>query len=268
MTAASAAERVGAHERIAARHPVHVGTDGDFALDDLLALPDVGRARRITAAQAIRAAPWRLNTASRELDTTSQHSAVAKPNASTEDDADLLHRIETSGLFRPPVHDEVAPLTPQLGATWLALAARWIDLSRSCGDLRFLNVACKLTGAVWLHHSRSDSDIAWQEPSLTGQLAALGRMLDETTEQLQRRLAARVLLAETARAGDDALHTARLATTAKARIVVLARSGSHSAGRLVTAATTAGLPIEAVCWYSPSKAQPSVSSNYSSAWYP
>jgi folate-dependent phosphoribosylglycinamide formyltransferase PurN len=252
---------------------VHVDTDGDFALDDLLTLPDVGPARRINAAQAIRTAPWRLDTAnSAELDTTSQTSAVAEPNTLTEDDADLLHRMETSGLFRPPVHEQVAALTPRLGATWLALAARWIDLSRSCGDLRFLNAACKLTGAVWLHHLRFDSDIragdSWQESSLTGQLAALGRMLEKTTEQLQRHLAARVLLAETATAGDDALHTARLATTAKARIVVLARSGSHSAGRLVTAATTAGLPIETVCWYSPSNAQPSVSSNYSSAWYP
>ncbi len=273
MTAAPATVSVGAHGRTAARHPVQVDTDGDFALDDLLALPDVVPARRINAIQATLAVPLRLGAANgAELAATSQPGAVTEPIAPTEDDADLLHRIETSGLFRPPVREQVTALTPQVGATWLALAARWVDLSRSCGDLRFLNAACKLTGAVWLHHPRSGSDItagsAWWEPGLTGQLAALGRLLGDATEKLQRGLADRLLLAEPAASGDDALRTGRLASKGRTRIVVLASSGSRSAGRLVTAVNAAGLPIETVCWYAPSNARPAVSSNYSSAWYP
>ncbi|MGH4014026.1 MAG: formyltransferase family protein [Pseudonocardiaceae bacterium] len=246
-------------------------TDGDFALDDLLALPGIGPARRISATQASQAALWRLDAAtSTELAATSQPSTVAEPDPQTEDDAALLHRIETGGLFQPPVREQVAALTPTVGAAWLALAARWIDLSRSCGDLRFLNAACKLTGAVWLHHRTGSirTGGAWREPGLTGQLAALGCLLGEATGQLRRRLAGRILLAEPAASGDEALRPGRLASRGRARIVVLASSGSRSAGRLVTAATATGLPVEAVCWYTSARTRAAVSSNYSSAWYP
>lgn len=272
MTATPTTGSGGAPGRTAARHPVRVETDGDFALDDLLALPGSGPARRINATQATQAALCRLDTDTAEVTATSQPGAVTQPDTPTQDDANLLHRIETSGLFQPPVHERVTALTPAVGAAWLALAARWVDLSLSCGDLRFLNTACKLTGAVWLHHSRTSRSIqaggAWQESGLTGQLAALGRLLGEATDQLQRRLANRILLGEPAAPGDEALHTVRLASHDRARIVVLASSGSRSAGRLVTAAHTARLPIEAVCWYTPSRTEPTVSSNYSSAWYP
>ncbi|MGH3765926.1 MAG: formyltransferase family protein [Pseudonocardiaceae bacterium] len=273
MTTGPITERVSALERTVTRHPVQVDTDGDFALDDLLALPGVGRARRINAAQATLATLWRLNAANTaELIPASQPRAITAPDTPTEDDAALLHRIETSGLFRPPVREQVAALTPELGAAWLALAARWIDLSRSSGDLRFLNTACKLTGSVWLHHYHMGSGIraggAWREPGLTGQLAALGRLLGEATEQLRRRLANRILLVEPAVSGDGALRPVRFTRQGRARIVVLAGSGSRSAGRLVTAATAAGLPIEAVCCYTPSPTRPAVSSNYTSAWYP
>jgi Formyl transferase len=262
----------GAPGRTAARHPVRVDTDGDFALDDLLALPSSGPAHRITAAQATQAALWRLDTDAAELAATSQPGALTQPDTPTQDDANLLHRIETSGLFQPPVHERVTVLTPAVGAAWLALAARWVDLSLSCGDLRFLNTACKLTGAIWLHHSRTSRGIragsVWQESDLTGQLAALGRLLGEATDRLQRRLADRIFLDEPAVSGDEALHTVGLTSQDRARIVVLASSGSRSAGRLVTAAHTAGLPIKAVCWYTPFRTEPTVSSNYSTAWYP
>ncbi|MDQ2881606.1 MAG: hypothetical protein M3Y48_10350 [Actinomycetota bacterium] len=273
MTTAPTTARVGAHGRTAARHPVLVDTDGDFALDDLLALPGSGPARRITTAQATLVALWRLHAANTaELAAPSQPGEVTTPDTPTQDDAHLLHRIETSGLFRPPVRERVAALTPAVGGAWLALAARWVDLSLACGDLRFLNTACKLTGAVWLHRCRTSRDIraggAWQESGLTGQLAALGHSLGKATDQLQRRLADRILLGESATSGDEALRPDRLASHDRTRIVVLANSESSSAGRLVTAATAAGLPIEAVCWYTASRTGPAVSSNYSSAWYP
>lgn len=267
MTSAPAAEQASTRGHVAARHPVQVDVDGDFALDDLLALPDVGPAHRINAAPPTVAALWRLHAFHHAEPTAgTQRDTVATQATPAEADAVLLHRIETSGLFRPPVREQVAALTPDLGAAWLALAARWIDLSRPCGDLRFLNAACKLTGAVWLHHNRADG--AWREPRLTGQVAAVGRLLGEATDRLRRRLADRIILAEPAGPSVEALCPGRLAGESQTRIAVLAGSGSRSAGRLVNAATTAGLPIQTVCWYTPPHTRPTASSNYSSAWYP
>ncbi|MEC3974897.1 formyltransferase family protein [Amycolatopsis sp. H20-H5] len=267
MTAAPAAEQASARGHGVARHPVQVDVDGDFTLDDLLALPEVGPARRINAAPATLAELWQLHAADHAEPTAGTHGGtVAMQDTPTEADAVLLHRIEASGLFRPPVRAQVAALTPDLGTTWLALAARWVDLSQSCGDLRFLNTACKLTGAIWLHHNRSDG--VGREPNLTSQVAAVGRLLGEATDRLRRRLADRIVLAEPAGPSDEALCPGRLAGESQARIAVLAGSGSRSTGRLVTAATTAGLPIQTVCWYTPPQTGPAASSNYSSAWYP
>lgn len=270
MTAGTATKRNlhGTHADTA-RHPVQVDTDGDFALADLLALPTDGPAASISAAEATQAALWRLDAAdSAGLAVTPQPGDIAAHNAPMEDDAVLLHRIETAGLFRPPVREYLAALTPAVGAAWLALAARWTDLSQSCGDLRFFNAACKLTGAVWLHHQRAGIGGAWREPGLTGQLAAVGRLLNGATDQIRQRLAHRVLLAEPTASGGAILRTARLTSRGRARIVVLGSAGSRSASRLVTAATAAGLPIVAMCWHTPTPTEPAVSSNYSGAWYP
>ncbi|MGH3754602.1 MAG: formyltransferase family protein [Pseudonocardiaceae bacterium] len=268
MTAAPTAEPVGVRGRTPTRHPVQVDLDGDFALGDLLALPDTGPAHRITATQATLATLWRLNPAvPAEPAASSQPGATTVPHTQTDADVALLHRTETGGLFRPPVHGQVAALTPELGAAWLALAAHWIDLSRSSGDLRFLNTACKLTGAVWIHHNGAAG--VWGGPGLTAHLAAVGRLLGEATDLLRSRLANRILLAEPAKPGDEELRPARLTGTVRARTVVLAAAGSRSAGRLVTATTAAGLPIETVCWYTAAPhGGPAVSSNYSSMWYP
>lgn len=267
MTAAPAPELADSRGQNEARHPVQVDVDGDFALDDLLALPEVGPARRVNVVPATLAALWRLHPAEHtEPVAGTQCGAVAMPAMPTEADAVLLHRVEAGGVFRPPVRERVAALTPEVGAAWLALAARWVDLSRSSGDLRFLNTACKLVGAVWLHHNRADG--AWRGPDLTGQVAAVGRLLGETTDRLRCRLADRIVLAEPAGPSGEALCPGRLVSQSQARIAVLAGSGSRSAGRLVTAATTAGLPIQALCWYRPPHTEPTASSNYSSAWYP
>ncbi|MDQ3275470.1 MAG: hypothetical protein M3Q39_10695 [Actinomycetota bacterium] len=269
MTTGAATERVGAD----ARHPARVDTDGDFVLDELLALPGVGPARRISSAKATQVALWRLDADGAGLTVTPRPGDLTEHDVPTQDDWVLLHKIETSGLFRPPVREHLAALTPSVGVAWLALAAHWTDLSQSCGDLRFLNAACKLTGAVWLHHQRTgDDDVqagnAWHERGLTGQLAAVGRLLGGATDQLRWSLAHRMLLAEPTVTGGQTLRTDRLTGQGRARIVVLAGAGSRSAGRLVSAATVTGLPIEAVCWYAPSFGGPAASSNYASAWYP
>lgn len=269
ITASTVAHTVPSAPATAWRHPVRVDTDGDFGLDDLLAFPDTGSARGISAAEATRVALWRPETADfAGLAVTTRPCEIAEHDDPTEDDTVLLHRIETAGLFRPPVREHLATLTPAVGVAWLALAARWTDLSQSCGDLRFLNAACKLTGAVWLHHQRTGIGAAWREPGLTGQLAAVGRLLAIATDQVRQRLAHRLLLAEPATSGGEALRTAQLTSQGRARIVVLASAGSRSTSRLVVAATVAGLPIAAVCWYTPAPTGPVVSSNYSSAWYP
>lgn len=94
-------------------------------------------------------------------------------------------------------------------------ATSWIsDLSQSCGDLRFLNTACKLTGAVWLLHNRVVGE--WRRPDLAAQLAALGHLLDEATARLRTRLAERILLAEPYGSGDDGLRPIRLADKGQA----------------------------------------------------
>jgi hypothetical protein len=268
LTPAPAAEPVDTRGQASTRHPVRVDLDGDFALADLLALPDTGPARRITATQATLARLWRLDApVPAEPATCPAPSATTTPGSPTEADATLLHRIETGGLFRPPVHTQVATLTPEAGAVWLALAAHWIDLSRATGDLRFLNAACKLTGAVWIRHNGAAG--LWDASGLTAQLAAVGRLLGEATDRLRSTLSHRVLLPEPVQPGDGEIRPARFTGTVRARIIVLAAAGSRSAGRLVTAATAAGLPIETVCWYpAGSLGGPAVSSNYSSAWYP
>ncbi|MFB9686094.1 formyltransferase family protein [Amycolatopsis plumensis] len=263
MTAPPAAEPAGPRRPVITRHPVRVDVDGDFTLDDLLALPVTGPARSLHSVPTTLAALRRLRTAHHP---SAQNGPVAAPPGPTEADAVLLHRIEASSLFRPPVRARLAHLTPEAGAAWLALAARWVGLSQSSGDLRFLNTACKLTGAVWAQHNRP-GDGPWHEAGVTGQLAAVARLLGEATDRLRRRLANRITLPPAASAGDEALSVSPLARTSRARIAVLAGAGSRSAGRLVTTATTAGLPIEAVCWYA-SHTGPSQPSNYSSAWYP
>jgi len=254
-------------QRKDAHHPVQVALDGDFALDDLRALPSTGRATRICAAQATQAALWRLD-ATGHAEPPAPLDSPTPPTTPTVADTALLRHLETSGLFQPPVSEQVAALTPRLAASWLALAAHWADLADVSGDLRFLNTACKLTGAVWLRHIHADG--AWHSTELTGQLGAVGRLLASATSELRQRLDTRLLLAEPA-AGPHDLALAPLrpsSRTSRARIIVLAASGSRSAGRLVAAATVAALPIDAVCWYTSRTAAPPPASNYSAAWYP
>lgn len=265
-TAPPSTEFPAADGRPAIRHPVQVDIDGDFALDDLLTLPDTAPPWTISAAQATRAGLWRPATATvAELRSDAQRDTPTIPDRPTDADIALLRRLETGNLFRPPVHEQLTPLTAEVAAAWLALAAYWIGLAQSSPDLRFLNAACKLTGAAWLHHKRTES--SGRCPDLIRQLAALGRLLAEATDQLRRRLARRLVLAGPS-SEDDVIHPVSLASpNSGPRIVVLADSRSRSARRLLTTATAMGLPLKAVCWYAARDTTPA-SSNYSSAWYP
>ncbi|WP_410583898.1 formyltransferase family protein [Amycolatopsis sp. lyj-108] len=268
MTVTPAAEQTHTRGHAVARHPVRVAIDGDFAIDDLLALPADGPARRLHSVPTTLDTLEHLRATDAPDTSADTHCDPARtPSNPTGADAVLLRRFEVSGLFQPPVREQITGLSPEAGAAWLALAARWVDLSQSSGDLRFLNTACKLIGAVWAHHTPS-GDRQWNEPGLTAQLAAVGRVLGEATDRLQRRLTTRSMPSSPAGADEEDLKPDRLVTTSQARIVVLAGAGSRSAGRLVSAATTAGLPIETVCWYAPPRSPLTEPSNYSSAWYP
>jgi hypothetical protein len=212
------------------RHPVRGDGDGDFALGEILALGRTCSGR------------------------PPEHSPV-------DDDATALHRFETCGLFEPPVADHLADLTPEIATRWLAIAAHWIELSLTGGDLRYLNTACKLLGAVWVQH-RKDTEFG----SVTSGLADVGHTLDAATTRLRTRLARRVVLTEPMPPITAA--APRITGREAARIAVLAGAGSRSAARLVTAATSMGLPITGVCRYTPARSRLTVPSNYSAAWYP
>lgn len=235
-----------------ARHPIRSDVDGDFPLDDLLGLPAAEPARRSgRAAESARAGRW----------------SAATPAMPVRRDEQLLHVVETSMIVRPPVRAHLDGLTPAIAVAWLALAARWIDLSRSGGDLRFLNAACKLTGAaLLLHHEQPTA------PTLTGQLAAVGRLIGVATERLAESLAQRGVPDEPDSTVRSASPQRRLTGPSRASIVVLAGAGSRTAGRVVAEAGALGLPIRAVCWYGPGPgpclAEPAVDSNYATAWYP
>lgn len=229
-------------DRWAARHPVRADTDGDFTVEQLLALDDTETVTQNQAAHVLR--------------------GNARERGPVNEDEAALNHFETSRLFEPLVADHLTDLTLEVGARWLDFAARWIELSESCGDLRYLNTACKLIGAVWVQYRRAD-----EFASVTGDLAAIARMLDVATDRLLQRLARRVVLTEEPSSELDN-PTSRVPRGDQVRIAVLAGAASRSAARLVTAATNAGVPITSFCWYTPPSAQRVVMSNYSTAWYP
>jgi hypothetical protein len=99
----------------------------------------------VAARSCRRRGPNRCPHRRRPPDTGSHQSPPA-------DDVAALHAFEVSPLFKPPVAAATNTLTPLTAAAWLALAHHWLDRSATSGDLRFLNAACKLVGAVWINY--------------------------------------------------------------------------------------------------------------------
>jgi hypothetical protein len=94
MTTTPTTESVGTNGRNSARHPVQVDIDGDFALHDLLTLPDGSPARRITATQATLVVLWRLDATPRGAPAVSHQSGASTvPDTPPDADPALLHRI-------------------------------------------------------------------------------------------------------------------------------------------------------------------------------
>lgn len=223
-----------------ARHPLREACDGDFAVASLLALPCGDRPASITTGEAAR--------------------LMLDVRTAATDDRWLLHAMEAGPLLRVPMQPRARGLTRAQVAAWAGMAADWIDRAMAGGDLRLLNTACKLIGGVWLYHrERGDAMLA-------GQLGFLGRRLDEATTTLATRLQRRLLMP--AEQFATAAPAAAFAGAARARLVVLTPAGSRSGAQLVSAAAIRGLPIAAVCWYSPRTRTASMASNYATAWYP
>ena len=163
-----------------------------------------------------------------------------------------------------------------MAAAWLALAQHWIGRTAENDDLRFLNAACKLLGAVWIHYDaarhRSVMDLgAWHD--LTRPLAAVARLAGAASDDLAARLRDRLVVAAPAaappRAQLDLGLTPVAATATACSVAVLAATGSTGAQRFLRAARTAALPITAVCWYGqPSHDTHTARSGYADAWYP
>ncbi|MGW4412665.1 formyltransferase family protein [Nonomuraea sp. NPDC004702] len=184
-------------------------------------------------------------------------------------DAELLHRFETSPLWRPPIESRSRALTPAGAKAWLLLARHWLGVSAASGDLRFLNAACKLLGTVWTRH-RADQ---WSTPDLLPDIRAVAALVDDACAELANRLSHRVLPPTPAPAPSEPPLSEPagelLGTSASGRLttVILAGAGSSSPPALFTHLRDLGVEASAVCWYGspPEQAAPSA---YDSAWYP
>lgn len=296
------------------RFPVRADTDGDFDLADLTAAPaphidfassgdETGGARPGVAEAAESARLWDLSesaAAARSAEGLaadpvnfnaigSQHVTATRspgengqrPRPATLTDLKVLHCFETTSVLRPPVAANTAALTPAIASAWLTLAIHWIGVAAESADLRFLNGACKLLGAVAIHPVTG--------PELRHQITTTAHLLKTATASLQIDLANR-LAATTQRATQPGTPRQHASTTphpkpfiadgisgrehdqarSQPRIMVLARAGSGSPARLAEMTAEAGVRLTAVCWYGPpsdGRAAPPAS-GYDQAWYP
>ncbi|WP_165978557.1 formyltransferase family protein [Actinomadura darangshiensis] len=196
-------------------------------------------------------------------------------------DLKVLHGFETTSVLRPPVAANTAALTPAIASAWLTLAMHWIGVAAESADLRFLNGACKLLGAVAIHPAAG--------PELPQQITMAAHLLNAATDSLQADLANR--LAPTAQfttkpvtpglhAGatphpksftvDEGSGREHDRSRRRPRIMMLAGVGSGSPAQLAEMTAAAGVRLTAVCWYGPPSDGPAAtpSSSYDQAWYP
>jgi len=198
-------------------------------------------------------------------ETAPLEAAVAEPTASVRRcDAELLHRFETSRLWRPPVEAHTRALTPAAAKAWLLLARHWLGVSAASGDLRFLNAACKLLGTVWM---RRHAD-RWSTPDLLPDIQATAALVDAACAELAERLSRRALPPMSCPAvPEPAGEPFTVAAAGQLKTVILAGAGSSSPSAILPHARGLGVEVSAVCWYG-SPPEQEVTSAYDSAWYP
>jgi folate-dependent phosphoribosylglycinamide formyltransferase PurN len=275
-----------------ARFPVRRDIDGDFTLGELLgaggvvtSAPPRGPQPHVAEA-ALRARLWQPSAGpptaaviAASARGRASHSSAISSRAVPAVDLELINAFETAPLWEPPVAASTRALTPLAAQAWLALAAHWMAVTSNTGDLRFLNAACKLLGAVWTHHRSAatgdaNSSPGWRQPELSDRLGAAGRQLAVLTSGLARRLDSRLVLGT-----GPSSYTAQLPPPgpgcryrgAGVELAVLAAAGSASTARFLAVAMPAGLPVAGLCWYRQAGAGATgrpVESSYDSAWYP
>ena len=254
------------------RFPVQQNLDADFTLADLARVradpgPLPERLHRGLDVVAYEQQVWRLDRPSddgRLLGWEGPAITTATIGEPSESDLALLHAFEACGLWRPPVSQNLDGLSAPRACVWLAVADRWILLSHTSGDLRLLNAACKLVGAVWTRWHTAAGD-GW--PSVAGPLAHTARLLSDATHYLTGRLNQQQP-PPAATAATAPLWQAPAAPPGEApSIVVLAGAGSAGARQFLIDLPHPSLVAE-VCWYdAPGNAIPDGSA-YASAWYP
>ncbi|GIF01132.1 formyltransferase family protein [Paractinoplanes rishiriensis] len=254
------------------RFPIRRELDGDFTLAGLATVagtpadPAPAFPPLDIAAAAYEHQVWRLELPvddGRLLDRTRPAPATQTIGEPGESDLALLHAVEVCGLWRPPVSRRLRSLDPSRARVWLAIADRWTLLSSACGDLRFLNAACKLFGAVWACSPTAAGD-GW--PSVARLFAGTAHRISDATQHLTDRLNKFPPPASTA-APAPAWPTPATTPAAAPSIVVLAGAGSGGAQQFLADLPTPS-PVAAVCWYeAPTDAIPQESA-YVSAWYP
>lgn len=273
------------------RFPVRHEIDGDFTITELLNLGDAATSPRLPGPQphiaeaALRARVWQPRDDS-GISAVMAASARGCPGSSSPActdavaavDLELMHAFETASLWTPPVAASTRALTASTAHAWLALAGHWMAVTSSMGDLRFLNTACKLIGAVWAHHRSAaaggaNSKPGWREPDLAHRLTAVGRQLGALSSTLARRLDSRLVLGTGPPSSPAQLPQCvpgRQHSGAPVELAVLAGAGSASPARFLADASSAHLPVAGLCWYRGASATKgrAVESSYDSAWYP
>lgn len=262
------------------RYPVRRESDGDFLVEEILAVvgtPDVSSGADACtwfAAWARERQLWCMGHIGDVSRCPLSESNTLWDTGScevTDDDLAVLRAFEVSPLWRPPVSTAVAELTPALAADWLTLARHWTGLSATTKDLRFFNAACKLLGAVWTQVHPDGSGTAFGDPgwsALAPAIATTALLVRTVTEEVVARLSGRKAVPTVAAVEPDPVlpqPPAHVGTTPS--VVVLAAAGSSGAHRFLSAAHSASLPIAGVCWYGSEGAAP-VRSAYTDAWYP
>lgn len=175
-------------------------------------------------------------------------------------DTHLMAALETHAITRSPVAEHAKVITRADADTLLAVAARWLRLRTGCAaDLQMINTACKITGAVLLHH-RDHPD-----PRRAGQLATVGDQLLAVTTELHHDLTNRLHSPGTHRVHPDPIPAFR---TPHARIAVLAPPHSHTAAALVPALAAAQIPVTLIGWQPCAAGTIPERSHYAHAWYP
>lgn len=261
--------------RPGSRWPVRHRADGDFTVSQITgaspsSVPLAGGPWPAVARAALDSRLWQPGAAVRPgaVTAAARHDRTRDPAPpGGPDDAALLRAFETAPLWNPPVADAVAGLTPAEAWAWLTLAGHWTATAAADGDLRYLNTACKLLGAVWARYGWPPRD--QRDDGLADLAASVARLIDGTCGQARRRLEARLALpAAPAETGSTRMPPTRPPRGGRAPVIaVLAAAGSGTAARFTAAAAAARVPVSLLCWYEPPR-PPGPESGYASAWYP